>query len=661
MKYRFGHPFPTDAVIRKVALSSGAPAHFSLSREGELVTLSYPLAEEDAVYGLGEQMRGINKRGWHYESWNLDDPIHHEGRTSLYGAHNFFLVWGKECFGAFLDCAGRVEYDVGFTDRNLFTVKAKDFDLYLFEGDSPSAIVREFRALIGRSYIPPKWAFGFAQSRWGYKNEADIREVYEEYRKAGLPLDMLFLDIDYMERFKDFTVDKTRFPDLKAFAAEMKQKNIHLVPIIDAAVKVEEGYPVYDEGIQKGYFCKDASGSPFVVGVWPGNSVLPDMLNPAARKWFGSRYRVLLDMGIEGFWNDMNEPVLFYSQERLQDALRIASETKEITCLADYERVSHTFFGLQNNDGDYRAFYHETENGRVVHEAVHNLYGYNMTRAAAEYFAEYAPGKRFLLFSRSSCVGMHRYGGIWTGDNSAWWSHLLLNLQQLPGLNMCGFLFAGADLGGFGGSTTEELLLRWLALGVFVPLMRNHSNLGSRPQECYRFTRTDVFRNLLGIRYSLLPYLYSEFVRCAFENDMLFRPLAFAYPDDVRARTVEDQLLVGGSLMIAPVYTQNAKGRYVYLPERMKLIRMKAGDRFTEQTLEKGEYYIPVSTEEVVFFLRCGKVLPLARPALNTASLDDKNLTWVKFIERPTAFTLVRDGGTSQIRKEDFETVLVEP
>ena len=661
MKYRFGEPFPTQSTVKDLPLSEGAPAHFSLERKGDKIVLVYRMEEGDAIYGLGEQVRGINKRGWRYEGWNLDDPIHHEGRTSLYGAHNFFLVCGRECFGVFLDCAGRVEYDVGYTSPSLLTVEAQDFDLYLFEGESPTEIVKEFRALIGRSYIPPKWAFGYAQSRWGYKCEDDIRTVYENYMREGLPLDMLFLDIDYMERYKDFTVDPTRFPDLKAFAEEMKEKHIHLVPIIDAAVKVEAGYPVYEEGVEKGYFCKDDRGEPYIVGVWPGNSVLPDVLNPEARKWFGAQYKVLLDMGIEGFWNDMNEPALFYGEKQLKKALKIASETKEIGCLEDFERVSHTFFGLQNNPEDYSAFYHETENGRIVHEAVHNLYGYNMTRAAAEYFREYAPEKRFLLFSRSSCVGMHRYGGIWTGDNCSWWSHLLLNLQQLPGLNMCGFLYTGADLGGFGGNTTEELLLRWLALGVFVPLMRNHSNLGSRPQECYRFEKKEAFRNLLGVRYSLLPYLYSEYVRCAFENDMLFKPLSFAYPSDERAKTVEDQLLVGGSLMIAPVYTQNAKGRYVYLPERMKLIRMRAGDKYTEEVYEKGEYYISVPVEEIVFFLRFNRVLPLAKPAQNTASLDEKDLTWLKFLEKPAEFALLRDDGVTPIKKENFEIIRLGP
>ncbi len=661
MKYRFGHPFFTDALVTDIPLAAGAPKYFSVSeREGNTV-LSCPLDPSAVVYGLGEQMRGINKRGWLYESWNTDDPIHHEGRTALYGAHNFFVVDGKERFGVFLDCAGRVSYDVGYTDPAVLEITARDFDLCVFEGESVLEIIKKFRTSIGKSYIPPKWAFGFAQSRWGYKSEEDIREVYENYRSRGLPLDMIFLDIDYMERFKDFTVDRSRFPDLKGLAAEMKEKGVRLIPIIDAAVKAEEGYPVYEEGIEKGYFCKDAEGKPFVVGVWPGNSVLPDVLSPDARKWFGGQYRVLLDQGVEGFWNDMNEPVLFYSERGLSRALGIASETKEIGCLADYERVSGAFATLQNNEEDYRSFYHETEYGRVRHDEVHNLYGYYMTRAAAEYFQTYAPGKRYLLFSRSSCVGMHRYGGVWTGDNSSWWSHLLLNLQQLPGLNMCGFLYAGADVGGFGGNVTEELLLRWIALGVFVPLMRNHSTLCSRRQECYRFGDTQVFRDLLGVRYALLPYLYSEFVRCALNGEMLFRAIAMDFPGDERARSVEDQLFVGDSLMIAPVYTQNAKGRYVYLPERMKLIRMRAGDRYTEEILEKGDHYISVPVEEIVFFLREGKALPLAAPAENVASLDEERLSWIKFLNAPAEVRLCRDDGVTLPTEENFVTIRLEP
>lgn len=658
-KYVYGSPVKTGATVMEIAAEGGDPAVFAVER-GERYSFSCALGEKDRVYGLGEQVRGINKRGWKYEGWNTDDPIITEGRTALYASHNFIVVCGARTFGVFFDCAGRVQFDIGYTRRDALSVTTEDADVYLIEGEDINAIIHEFRTLIGRSYIPPRWAFGYGQSRWGYQSEEDIMEVVEGYANSDLPLDMIYLDIDYMERFKDFTVDRTRFPDLKGLAARLKARGIRLVPIIDAAVKAEPGYSVFEEGVARGYFCKDAAGDPFIVGVWPGDSALPDVLNEDARRWFGEQYRVLLDCGIEGFWNDMNEPTIFYSRRRLEHTIDNASSWQgKSLALGDYNRLIASFTGLQNNPLDYKEFYHETEQGRIVHERVHNLYGYYMTRSAAEYFEEYAPEKRFLLFSRSSYIGMHRYGGVWTGDNASWWSHILLNLKMLPSLNMCGFLYCGADLGGFGGDTTEELLLRWLALGVFTPLMRNHATNGSRLQECYRFTDMQAFRNVLGVRYTILPYLYSEFVRCALRGEMLFRPLAFVY-DDERSAHVEDQLLFGDSVMIAPVYEENAMGRYVYLPEEMKLIRMKGGS-YTEEILSCGDHFIEVPVDEVVFFLRPGKVMPIAAPADCVERMDGA-LRWLQFIQQPTAYELCEDDGISPIRGEEcLRRVVVEP
>lgn len=638
-KYRFGKPFPTEAVVENIPEAQGAMPRFAVDKSAH--TFTCPLAKEDRVYGLGEQVRGINKRGWHYVSYNEDNAVITEKRTSLYATHNFLVVAGeKGAFGAFFDSAARAEFDIGYTHLDELKITATDVDVYLIDGANIDDIVRQFRKIIGQSYIPPKWALGFGQSRWGYKCEEDIRAVAKGYRDANMPLDAIYVDIDYMERYKDFTVHPERYPDFKGLASDMRAEGIRLVPIIDAAVKVEDGYFVYEEGKAKGYFCKGADGEPYVVGVWPGESVLPDVLSPEARKWFGAHYKILLDEGIEGFWNDMNEPALFYSKGRLHAALEVAAEARgRNLVLEDFEKVTGAMGTLANNVNDYKEFYHETPVGRVCHADVHNLYGYNMTRAAAEFFEKYEPDKRFLLFSRSSCIGMHRYGGIWTGDNSSWWSHLLLNLKMLPSLNMCGFLFVGADLGGFGDDTTEDLLLRWLALGIFTPLMRNHTTLGTRNQECYAFGQKDAFRRILGIRYSLIPYLYSELVKCAVRGDMMFRPLAFEYPSDKRA-ALEDQILVGESLMICPVYEQNAAGRYVYLPEDMKLIRMRAGDDFTEEVLPAGDHYIEVALDEVVFFLRKGHVLPLAKPAKNTDELDEKALQFVKYIDRDTEYEL---------------------
>ena len=501
-KFTYGTPFETDAVVERVERTEGDPSQFTVERTGDAFVFRRPLSARDRVYGLGEQVRGINKRGWLYDGWNTDDPRITEGRTALYGAHNFIVLTGEETFGVFFDSAGRVVFDVGYEDPDELKITAWNADVYVIEGGSAKEVVHTFRTLIGRSYIPPKWAFGYGQSKWGYKTEEDIRAVVEGYRANGFPLDAVYMDIDYMIHYKDFTVDPERYPDLSALSAELKAEGIYLVPIVDAAIKAEEGYPVYDEGLRNGYFCTDAAGVPYVVGVWPGDSVLPDVLAPEARAWFGAQYRALLDEGIEGFWNDMNEPALFYGKERLQKAIEAVAQTKGNLELDDFNKLTANFGKLANSPEDYRALCHNVNGKRVSHADVHNLYGYNMTRAAAEYFAEYAPDKRFLLFSRSSCIGMHRYGGIWTGDNCSWWSHLLLNVKMMPSLDMCGFLFAGADIGGHADNTTEELLLRWLAFGIFTPLMRNHATNGARDQECYRFKNKDAFRRILGMRYA---------------------------------------------------------------------------------------------------------------------------------------------------------------
>ena len=627
----FGTPITTDSVVQSIAVSAGEVPYLKAENGG----WRYDMAADCVVYGLGQMPRGINKRGWHYITNNSDESHHGEDKLSYYGAHNFLLVHGgkgRETFGVFIDFAGKVRYDVGYTAYDVlrFEPDEANYSLYILTGDSEADICREFRALIGRSYIPPKWAFGLAQSRWGYKNEADVRAVAENYRKNDLPLDMICMDIDYMRDYADFTVDKTRFADLTALAAELKADGIRLVPIIDAGIRRDDS-EVCREGLEKGYFCKKADGTPFVAAVWPGEAYFADFLRPEVREWFGAQYHTLTDCGIEGFWNDMNEPALFYSPERLRAALDNVAALRAKPNLGkdDFFAFIGSITDLMNSPDDYKSFYHTVDGKTVCHDRVHNLYGGNMTRAAAEAFDTLRPGKRTLLYSRSSFIGSHRYGGIWLGDNMATWGQLLANIQLMANVQMCGFLYTGADLCGFGGDTTPDLALRWLEFGLFTPLMRNHSADGTRDQEYYRFPELlPAMRNMIDLRYALVPYLYSEFMKAALENAPYFRPLAFDWPEDDEARTVEDQLLLGEGVMVAPIYTQNAKGRTVYLPEPMKMLRLRSVSNYDEEQLPAGRHYIHCDLDEVLLFIRQGHIVPIAAEhATSTADLDESKLT----------------------------------
>lgn len=672
-KCEYGKPFETYAVVNseniseaaendKKALFVEAAMEMALEPYGgitwdrpedgnDMHAMQYRvrMSDGDVVYGLGENVRGINKRGWVYESKCSDDPNHTESKRSLYGAHNFIIIADSDnpaaSKGLFIDYPGRVIFDIGYLDKNelVITVCSGNFTAYVVSPAMDSAdgsdnhlysIVRQFRHIIGKSYVPPRWAFGYQQCRWSYMSADEVCEVVDNYRKRNIPIDAVYLDIDYMERYKDFTVNKETFPDFADFVKKMREKHIHLVPIIDAGVKIEDGYDTYEEGRKNGYFCKEADGEDFVAGVWPGRVHFPDVLNEDARRWFGHGYKVLLDAGIDGFWNDMNEPAIFYSEKHLKEVFDKIDDYKgknlDIQSFFEFKGMVE---GVANNLGDYERFYHRATqpDGEAVvrHDHVHNLYGFNMTRAASESFKELVPDKDILMFSRASYIGMHRYGGIWTGDNHAWWSHILLSLKMLPSLNMCGFMYVGSDIGGFNDNTTEELLMRWMGLAVFVPLMRNHAAAGTRYQELYRFTDTDAFKNIVTMRYALIPYLWEAYRKAVEQDTLMYRPLGFEHPEDRVAVATEDQLYVGEDIMICPVYTQNAVGRYVYLPEPMTMVRMKSADEYELEKYEAGHYFVEIPAQEIVFFIRDGHRIPLYKSAEYAEAVFENECEWI--------------------------------
>ena len=664
-RYELGKRIITDSVIKEYQYSDLKLLnhYFDMQLNDDEYILSRNLNKDDKIYGLGENVKGINKRGCIFKSFNEDDPDITEDRTSLYASHNFLIISSCDnVFGVFIDTPSVVSYDLGFTNLDKLVIKSNGgFDLYIIEESCELVVIKSFREMIGKSYIAPFWAFGVAQSRWGYKTKEDLEEVINGFKEKNIPLDMLFCDIDCLEEFEDFTFNDTFYKDGKidkSFFEGLKKKNIHFIPIVDAAVKVKKGYFLYEELINCKAYCFDLDGKPYIVGVWPGDSLLPDYLSKSGQDVFGEGYKKYLDLGIDGFWNDMNEPALFYGKGQIN---KFADHLKNI----NYDKFNEMDFyiirdkvnQIKNNIEDYKGFYHKydlaySDNNIINHYDVHNMYGYKMVEAASRYFEKYNKdnnlNKKYLLFSRSSMIGSHRYSGIWTGDNAAYWEHLLLNLKMMPSLNMCGYLYSGADIGGFGHNASEDLLLRWMALGIFTPLFRNHTCNWVRAKDYHLMQRTNIIRNILSIRYALLPYIYSEYIKAVNDNKLLFTPLSFVFRDDERCIDIEDELLFGDSLLIAPVYKQNANGRMVYLPVDSLEIRMKNGKEYETRKLSKGDHYIKVDIEEVVFFLLDGQCLPLTKinnidDIKNIESLNYNDLVFINNLYNKKEYELYQE------------------
>ncbi len=653
-KVSFGQMIETETVMDKT-FAEVEPFDLKgrfLEIDNQL-TWTFDLHDLDVVYGLGQNIRGMNKRGYVYESFCTDDPNHTPDKKALYGAHNFLVVKGVDTWGMYIDFPGHVSYDVGFNHSDELTVNVKEthFDIYFFRG-AITDIITTFRKMIGKSYVPPKWAFGYQQSRWSYEDHDSVMAIADRFDEEDIPCDAIYLDIDYMEDYKDFTISDIRFPNFNNFVQTLKERGFKLIPIIDAGVKIEPGYDVYEQGIEKDYFVNDHEGHPFVAAVWPGKVHFPDFLNAKARMWFGDFYHKMLDMGIEGFWNDMNEPAIFYSEKRLKEAIEFVKqqEGKNLD-INTFFKLKDKILNLSNSVKDYKSMYHKLDGQIVNHYDVHNLFGYNMTRSAAEGFKRYNPNKRFFMLTRSSHIGMAKHSGIWTGDNHSWWEHLKLNIQMMPGLNMAGFLYSGADTGGFGGNVSPDLLVRWTQFSVFTPLLRNHSAMGTRRQEPWEVGAQAkiALRNAIRMRYALIPYLYSEFMKANLNATMLFSPIAFAY-EDKHSQKVEDQLLFGDSLMLTPIYEQNATGRVVYLPEKMLYWDMSSFEKITDKPFklfEQGHHYIDMPMDAFGAFLRPNKLMVVTNPQNRVSKIDSCHLTVIGYVENQATYELYDDDGIS--------------
>jgi len=624
---------------------------FGISWLGTDVTCYKKLFNDEKFIGLGEKTGPLNKRSMSYENWNSDVPAYALDKDPLYATIPFYIgLHDGLAYGIFFDNTHRSTFSFGAsTDGEMTHFGAVDgeMDYYFFAGNSVRNIIEGYTWLTGRPKLPPLWSLGYQQCRYSYYPDKEVLNVAQTFRDKKFPCDVIYLDIHYMDNYKVFTWNPERFPEPKKMIDELKNNGFHLAVIIDPGLKIENGYKSYEEGLQHNYFLSYPNGQPYIGSVWPGRSCFPDFTRSEVRQWWGEQFSSLTGKGVEGFWNDMNEPAMFYSDESLAETFRqiksFEGKNLDIDSFFAFSGLAGSTFNRQD---DYERFYNRAQlkDGSTDvqrHDAVHNLYGAHMTRAAGDGLRKLSPDKRVLLYSRASCIGAHRYGGIWTGDNNSWWSHLKQEIQMMSGLNMCGFLYSGADIGGFGEDTSRDLVLRWTEFGIFTPLMRNHSAWNTRRQECYQFEHIEDFRSVLRLRYALLPFMYSEFIKAALSGSMYFRPLAFDYPDDERAARVEDELLLGESLLVAPVYEQNAEGRYVYLPCDMTQITWQDG-RARQEHAAKGDHYVHVPLNAVVFFIKKGHTVPLCRPALSTQELDTSEFT---FIGDGSSYSLYEDDG----------------
>ncbi|WP_224365419.1 glycoside hydrolase family 31 protein [Hyalangium versicolor] len=569
---------------------------------------------DEAWLGFGEKVGALDKRGMRFVFWNTDVLPHHPDTDPLYQSIPVSLGLREgQAWGFFVDESWRMEVDVAVDDPTLVRWESAgpELDTYVIVGPQPADVVRRYTELTGRHPLPPLWSLGAQQSRWGYENVGDIRSVLRGYRARNLPLDCIYLDIDYMEGYKVWTWDRARYPDPAGLAREAAAQGVKLVTIIDPGVKAEPGYRVYDEALANDYLVRNDRGNVLYGEVWPKPAAFPDFTQESVRKWWGKLHREFLEAGVAGFWNDMNEPACFKLLNG-QDTFSI--NTAQAVDLGKVEGPTLP---------------HDARHGDKRHLEVHNVYALGMAKAAFEGQRELAPERRPFVLTRAGFAGIQRYSAVWTGDNSSYWAHLELSIAMMLGLGLSGVAFTGADIPGFLGKANGEMLVRWSQLGTFYPMMRNHSGKGTPQQEPWRFGEPYLSHTRLWLenRYRLLPTLYTLMHEAAQEGLPAIRPLVMYAPGDADALRMDDEFFFGRDLLVAPVVRQSRTRRHAYLPEGRWLPFSNLAP--SGKVIEGRQHLLAeAGLDTVPMWLREGGALALTEPALHTTTANWSHLTW---------------------------------
>jgi alpha-glucosidase len=511
-------------------IHADAAQPLSFGDKGFTLRKAMPVGER--YYGLGDKTGPFDRRGASYVNWNTDAWGFERGTDPIYKSIPFYVSMGGAggAYGLFLDNTFRSGFDFGHRNYDQLEISADGgpIDYYIIAGPTVPEVVRRYADLTGKPPLPPRWSLGYQQSRYSYMTDAEVREVANRLKSDRIPADVLWLDIDFQDRNRPFTVDTKAFPSLKTLASDMDRQGIKLVTITDLHIAhaPNEGHAPYDTGLAGDHFLKNPDGSTYVAPVWPGPSVFPDFTRADSRKWWGDLYKGFVDDGIAGFWNDMNEPAIFETP----------TKTMPIG----------TLHRIDSDDFVART---------TTHAEAHNVYGMENSRATYDGLLRLRPNVRPFVMTRATYAGGQRYAVTWTGDNNATWDHLKLMVHQLLNLGLSGFTWAGADIGGFTGGPSPELLTRWYQVGAFTPVFRNHAAKNTPRAEPWvdGAEHLAIRRRYIEERYRLLPYFYAVAEQNARTGDPVMRPVFYDYPELATAPCDQSMAFtVGRDLLVVP-------------------------------------------------------------------------------------------------------------
>ncbi|MGD9562874.1 MAG: glycoside hydrolase family 31 protein [Pyrinomonadaceae bacterium] len=576
---------------------------------GELVSTKLRSSEVETYYGFGEKaFPEMSRNGKFISNWNTDTFAYPIGTDPTYQTVPFFYALSNgKAYGLYFNNTFRSFFDMGKAspERYSFGANGGELDYFVFTGGrerSPKKVLEDYTRLTGRTPLPPIWSLGNQQSRWSYYPEKRVREIAAGFRKHKIPADVIYLDIDYMDGYRVFTWDKTRFPDPAKMVGDLKNDGFRTVLIIDPGIKVDPNYHVYSDGKSKGVFVKNPDGSELNRNVWPQASAFPDFTDPKAREWFASFYRRHLDEGVAGFWTDMNEPGVFLTETSAKPAIMHHPEKT-----FPYD-TPHAGDGLPD-----------------THRRYHNVYGMQMARATFEGVKKLEPEKRPFVLTRAGFAGVQRYAAVWTGDNYASWDHLALTIPMLANMSVSGVPFVGADVGGFAEMPSGELYARWLQAAALTPFFRSHSVGWVGNKEPWEFGEefTKINRATVELRYRFLPYIYSLFREHERSGAPVMRPLWYEFPGDDQTYLIADQFMLGGDILVAPVVREGMRTRGIYLPKGAEWI-----DWWTGAKLESGKtHYLQTPLDRLPLFIRVGSVVPTQSVIQHTGEMPSAPLT----------------------------------